>query len=162
MWFPSITLWQPWASLIFVPNPDWRKDHETRGFPIPESKVGEWVAIHSAARSVRPAELGPGLRKVLERQWGTSYEVGLTHRRVLGLVKFGPSRLTQHSTPKSYADEVAGNWTPNRWAWPILERVPLDEPVPAQGRQGWWRVELEPPPEIGEAKAPTRELTDGR
>lgn len=150
IWFPAITLWQPWASLIF-----WGfKDHETRGFPMPERMIGEWVAIQAAARSVRPAELEPGLDAIIRAHWGDTYEVMLPHRKVLGLVRFGPSVLTNRTRPTGEADRLAGNWEPHRHAWPILERVELDEPAPAQGRQGWWRVELEPPPRISEAMRP--------
>lgn len=152
VWFPMITLWQPWASLIFAEI----KDHETRGFPMPERLIGEWVAIHSAARSVRPHELGEALRQVCDANWGPGYETGLPHRKVLGLVRFGPTVLTNRTRPTTPSDWAAGNWAPHRYAWPIYERVQLAEPVFAKGRQGWSRVELDPPAEIGEARAPTQ------
>lgn len=154
---PAITLWQPWASLIFADI----KDHETRGFPMPERLIGRWIAIHSAARSVRPHELCEALRQVCDANWGPGYETGLPHRQVLGLVRFGRSIETHRTRATTPSDWAAGNWTPHRWAWPIDERVLLDERVFAKGRQGWWRVELERPPQLGEDGGPTQgRLTD--
>lgn len=141
--FPAITLWQPWASLIF-----WGiKRHETRGFPLPKRLIGEWVAIHAAARSIRPAELGPALDAIMLDHWGSGYEVSLPHRAVLGLVRFAAPIRTEDAnpawTPEEDRDRSAGDWTPGRWAWPIVEHHQLDEPFPATGRQGWWKIALD-------------------
>lgn len=150
-WFPAITLWQPWASLIFTPRQ--HKRHETRGFRLPERLIGQWVAIHAAARSVRRHELAVVLDDLCADQWGRDYETSLPHRRVLGLVRFGPSRPTEGDKP-GWVDEVCGDWSRGRWAWPIIQRHQLDEPAKATGRQGWWTVALEPPPQLGDATPP--------
>ena len=31
-----------------------------------------------------------------------------------------------------------GDWTPGRWAWELADVRPLEEPLPARGKQGWW------------------------
>lgn len=151
--FPAITLWQPWASLIFAGV----KRHETRGFRLPDRLVGQWVAVHAAARSVRPAELTPELDAICQRQWGRDYETSLPHRAVVGLCRFAePYRTEDERRPFADADDIhAGDWSPGRWAWPIShELYRLDPPAKAKGRQGWWKVALEPPPQLGDASPP--------
>lgn len=31
-----------------------------------------------------------------------------------------------------------GNWTPGGWAWELADPQPLDQPIPARGKQGVW------------------------
>jgi hypothetical protein len=31
-----------------------------------------------------------------------------------------------------------GDWTPGRWAWLLDDVQPVDPPMPAKGKQGWW------------------------
>lgn len=144
MKFPAITLWQPSASLIFAGL----KAHETRAFPLPEAKREVWIAIHAARRSV-PLVLG--LHALCRREFGPDYRETLPRGRVLGLVKFGPSRPTEAAPAASAEDQMAGNWEPGRFAWPIIDRRSFEQHVyEATGRQGWFSVDLEPPPELGE------------
>lgn len=141
--FPAITMWQPHASLIFTRH----KRHETRGFALPERLRGQWVAIHAAARSVRPAELSEGLDLLCRMQWGSTYETSLPHRRVLGLVRFDLSRRTDGYEP-GRLDRLCGNWSPGRFAWRVADLFALADPPLATGRQGWWRVTLDPAPRL--------------
>lgn len=146
--FPAITMWQPWASLLALGV----KRHETRAFPLPRRLWvnPQWVAIHSAARSVRPGELSEPMRRLCVRQWGPAFDTALTHRAVLALVKFGEPRRTTSTSPASYEDEIAGDWSRGRWAWPVIALRFLDEQQICAGRQGWWRVTLDRPPDLSE------------
>jgi hypothetical protein len=149
--FPAITLWQPWASLIFAGL----KAHETRGFALPDRLIGQWVAIHSAARSIRRYELDPALDQLCVNQWGRDYEVSLPHRRVLGLVRFLSSVPTERGLPIDYRDALAGDWSPGRHAWAIDPRmIDLDDQPIAKGRQLWWKIDLALSPDLAEEQRP--------
>lgn len=139
--FPAITLWQPWASLIFAGV----KTYETRAFPIPTKYQGRWVAIHAAKGF--PRSLPPGLGLVMLKWLGTSDPGDLMLGDVLGIVLLGTPIRTEDLDPDN-DERAAGDWSPGRWAWPILKSAALARPVPAVGRQGWFSVDLaiaEPP-----------------
>ena len=55
MTFPAISLWQPWASLLFVPD---GKVHETRDWKAPEKYIGRTILIHAAKKRMHPAIWG--------------------------------------------------------------------------------------------------------
>lgn len=54
-----------------------------------------------------------------------------------------------------------GNYQPGRWAWEMLDVRPLVEPIPAKGRQGWWRVTPEADDEIARAHRPALTVIAG-
>lgn len=142
--FPAISLHQPWASLIFAGV----KRHETRAFPLPVRLIGEQVAIHAAKR--RPADL-PGLDRICWAHLGPDWQRHVPLGRVLGLVRFGAPIRTGGDLVPDGIDREVGNWGPGRWVWPVLEFQALIRPPEATGRQGWWRVTLDPPAQLGEA-----------
>jgi hypothetical protein len=145
--FPALTLWQPWASLIFTGH----KRHETRGFRLPDRLVGEVVAIHAALRS--PGREGQNVPEDLwwlaRRALGDDWVETIPYGEVLGVVRFGNSGPTETGSsgngiaPASEDDRTAGDWTPGRYAWPIFLALKFDRPVPAKGRQGWWKFDLD-------------------
>lgn len=148
--FPAITLWQPWASLLL----EGFKDHETRSFRLPDRLVGEAVAIHAAKRPLDERKMEPELSGLCRAGLGTMYVDEVPRGAILGLVRFGPPVRTESliplrrprgewGMPISREDYVGGDWSLGRWAWPVLDRKPLDVPVPTTGRQGWWKVELD-------------------
>lgn len=143
--FPALTLWQPWASLIFTGD----KLHETRGFALPAKYVGQWVAIHAAARKPRPHEIRPGLRRLCNERFGEDWADHLPWGSVLGLVRFAAALKTDRLAPGE-ADGFCGDFSPGRFAWPIISRRALELPEVATGRQGWWRVTIDHPPQLGE------------
>ncbi|MCK5642887.1 MAG: hypothetical protein KAJ19_18905, partial [Gammaproteobacteria bacterium] len=64
-YLPAITLHRPHPWAIFHP-PKKPKDHENRGYALPEKYLGEWVAMHAgkrynevAAADMRVAGYGP-------------------------------------------------------------------------------------------------------
>jgi hypothetical protein len=147
--FPAITLWQPYASLLAAGI----KAHETRGFRLPERLIGQWVAIHAAKR--QPALL-ERLDRICRRTLGHDYFRSVPRGAVLALVRFTSCKGTMLTSPAGYEDEIAGDWGPGRYAWRVGDRCILPAPFHIDGRQLWWRVTLEPPPDLGEDQAPTQ------
>ena len=133
---PAITLWQPWASLLAHGI----KPHETRSWPAPPALVGERVAIHAAARPVRPRDL-PAL---LEREcYGSNLPpYNLPLGCLLGTARLTYSRHMSGVRPLSHADRIAGNWEPGRFAWRFEDHRPFVDPIPMRGRQRIWYAEI--------------------
>lgn len=141
----GITLWQPYASAIFTSNPyleRWMKDHETRGWALPASLVGTWLFIHAAARKVRHGEFGPHVEQVMMAGFGRAWASQLPYGAIVGKVRFGTPFRTEDGESTSGCDNIMGDWSPGRWAWPVIEREALPEPIPAKGKQGWWTHDL--------------------
>ena len=40
---------------------------------------------------------------------------------------------------RTIEDDGFGDYAPGRWCWELAEVRPLETPVPARGRQGWFR-----------------------
>ena len=133
---PVITLWQPWASLIFTGD----KKHETRGFPFPGKHAGRRIAIHSALKM--PKEISVGLHLLCESNWGAdeAWREQLPRGYLLGTVELVRSHRTEEVTPDP-VDRICGNWEPGRFAWELRDPRPLADPLTATGKQGWWSVE---------------------
>lgn len=132
----TLTLWQPWASLLVARL----KLHETRGWPL---RRPGWVAIHAAkqepravARLVRQPQR---LFQLALGQMGTTFEA-LPRGAVLGLALFGECvRVEQIRADVGAMDADFGDWTDRRYAWPVLDVWEFPAPVPARGRQGIWQ-----------------------
>lgn len=136
--FPAITLWQPWASLIFSGD----KVHETRSFPVPDRLLGERVAIHAAKRAGTDDEVGYVLDRLCRERFGNDWRETLPRGVVLGTVRIARSYEIDPTVVPAPTDRIAGNWTPGRWAWELDSIEALSEPIEATGRQGWWSVDL--------------------
>lgn len=55
------------------------------------------------------------------------------------------NRFEDHSPSADISDQLPyGDWTPGRWAWPLLDVWPLTEPIPAKGAQGVWYTDHNP------------------
>lgn len=140
---PVISLWQPFASLMF----EWDrergqtvKSHETRGFKLPDKLIGQWVAIHATAKFPAARYISDDLNALCYERFGCAYNYSLPFGAILGIVRFGAAIPTGEAAPFQHEDEItAGDWTPGRWAWPVLEAKKLGTPLPAKGKQGWWR-----------------------
>jgi hypothetical protein len=137
--YRAISLWQPWASLIFTGD----KRHETRHWAYPDALEGEWVAIHAAKRPIRPAELGVGLDLLCRQNWGPDYARALPLGAIVGLVALDGCYRTDEREPASPMDRMAGNWEPGRFAWRLSNPMPCEQPLPCKGRQGWFRIRYE-------------------
>ena len=122
---PILSLWQPWASLLLL---DDCKVHETRGWEPPSYLIGRRFAIHAAARTVRPAELGAKLHQLCLDRFGWPYAKSLPRGGMIGSAVLESSLSTDWSRPASEIDAACGDWTTGRFAWRFVSR----------GRQRIW------------------------
>lgn len=114
--FKTITLDQPWASLIA----DNRKPVETR--PRPWNYDG-YIAIHAGKKVDREACI----------RFGYDPDTIVTGAVVCVAEKVGCVRFPDlHVTPDEYGDYTAG-----RYGYPLRKIVVFD-PIPARGKQGIW------------------------
>jgi hypothetical protein len=131
---PSLTLWQPWASLIAIGA----KRYETRGRPPPTRLIGQRIAIHAAVRRPRwtewEAEAYEAVCNVFgHRHWLRSLPLGAVVCTAI-LIEALPVERVPH--------DLFGNYAAGRWAWRLEDVRPIG-PVPARGQQLWgwpWRV----------------------
>lgn len=136
-----ISLWQPHASLMFAFLDGVRvKPDETRHWPFPAALWGKRVVIHAAQRRVTRDEAESELGDLCVKLFGSAWRTDLPYGAYLGDVLFGaPLWMAKHG-PLHELDELCGYWTPQRWAWRTTEPRPLTAPVPAKGRQGFWKI----------------------
>lgn len=145
---PTITVWQPWASLIALRA----KRFEFRSWPAPERYQGTRIGIHAAARPFKAWELADALAAIrtskaafpavdarlgedlLERAIGDPDL--LPRSAILCTAILGKpirdSELEQALGETLMRDE-AGH---TNWAWPLTDVQPCFHP--ATGRQGFW------------------------
>jgi hypothetical protein len=135
---PVITLWQPWASLIFTGD----KKHETRAFPFPAKYAGRRIAIHAA--KALPLVIPMGVHLLCEREWGanSAWREAVPRGAILGTVRLVHAISTEAGTPDS-VDRICGDWSDGRYAWLLTDRYRLPDPLPARGKQGWWSIETD-------------------
>lgn len=141
---PAISLWQPWASLLFVEDPQLRKVHETRSWEAPAGYIRCRLAIHAAKRMASVDEIGavPGLHKLCVDALGWDYRESLPRGAVIGTSSIYDVVPAFPEFAASRADFTAGNWAPRRFAWRMIDAVALPHPMPCQGRQGWFKVDV--------------------
>jgi hypothetical protein len=132
---PVISLWQPYASLIFAGI----KQHETRGFEPPLKYIGGYIGIHATATFPAAKYISEELHELCLDEFGCSYNFTLPLGAILGTVLLSGGVPTATTCAASPADRIAGDWSPGRYAWPLSEVRKLPIPIPAKGKQGWWR-----------------------
>ena len=139
---PAISLWQPWASLLFVEG---GKVHETRDWDVPRRIFGRTVLVHAAKHPITrtTVEDDDPLAILCTHRFGPDWRKALPFGAFVGTARISGSLRMPRATPASPVDEIAGNWEPGRYAWRMDERMPLAEPIPAKGQQGWWMAEVE-------------------
>lgn len=135
----TITIWQPWASLVATGI----KRNETRGYPI--SYRGP-IAIHAGKKSVHEVwsrYLDHETREVICRRLNLTDHTGLEVFS-LGCV-IATANLVDciEITPEYIAtltpDELAlGDYTIGRYAWQLTDVKQFPTPIPARGQQGLW------------------------
>ena len=130
-----ISLWQPYASLIFVGV----KTYETRGFAFPPKIKGDRIGIHATAKFTPVSMVSPELDALCEVLFGKGYRNSLPRGAILGTVVLKECHSTDvRKSEVSRNDLIAGDWTPDRYAWELeaVEKYPMA--VIAKGNQGWW------------------------
>ena len=147
-----VTLHQPWATLITLGV----KTVETRSWPAPERLLGQTFAIHAGKRVVRQ----PGdriERELLDRvgqDWNRTIPTGavLSTAVLAGIARVEyVDPMTGHAV-HDVRTEVGcaagrgrtpidpwGDFSPGRWLWFLADVKAFPKPVPAIGRQGFWR-----------------------
>lgn len=146
-YMPMISLWQPYASLIFTKMPGTDqcvKRHETRDFEPPLKYVGGYIGIHATAKFPPSKKIPEELHELCLDIWGCSYNHTLPFGSLLGFVRISGALSTNEHKPATEEDRIAGDWRPNRFAWPLSDVTPLAVPLPLKGHQRWWRWELPP------------------
>lgn len=144
-----ISLWEPWATLVILGIKRW----ETRGW---ETKVRGPVLIHAAKTWKRVQ------KDFLERLERGEIDATISHRMGMreerpgllrGLVDVNRGRilggvLIDKMLPVEQAvrglgrwESLLGDYSPGqeRWAWRLLDPIPLREPILARGSQGFWK-----------------------
>lgn len=139
----AISLWQPWATLWLLSNPD-EKIFETRHWYT--SHRGP-LLVHAAKKrdgEVRDALAGgPLVSALLRHGFRADDEEGrhLAFGALIGCVDLIGVRRTEN-VDVSERERSAGNWQPGRYAW---ERGPkpllFETPIPWKGSQGFFEVE---------------------
>lgn len=132
----ALTLWRPWPVAIFFLRYELQKDVENRSWKPPECIRGERIAIHAGARYVDVFD-----------QW-------------LKIIKPTPAETFQLLVDWKQLSEIRGiigtvliagysRKSKSRWAeegmfhWNLMERQPLQKPIPCKGAQGLWNVPSE-------------------
>jgi hypothetical protein len=140
---PAISMWQPYASLMFAwdrERGEFAKAFETRSHKLPDRLINEWVVIHATAKFAPETFLTDALRDLCYDMFGCGYNYSLPRGAAIGRVRFGvPVPTGELAAYQPETEIAAGDWTPGRWAWPVMETDLLAMPVPMKGAQGWWR-----------------------
>lgn len=163
----TISLWQPWATLIAIGA----KQIETRSW---DAKYVGPIAIHASKKLVREvAETMPFLSKL--REAGYYDLTDLPRGRVVAICHLDRTTgicggategfLGSGETVKS-PEWNFGDYSPGRFAWMLSKIVKLENPVAWKGCQKWFDVPNDiifqgmaspahqppPPSQTGEAK----------
>lgn len=151
---PIISLHQPWASLVFAKFPGdsaFVKQHETRGRKPPLKYVGGFIGIHATAKFPPAKEISADLHDLCMDVFGCSYNHTLPLGSILGVVRISGGLATAEHSPVTPEDGIAGNWSAGRFAWPLSDVMEFKNPIPAKGKQGWWKFQL--PSDLYRARA---------
>lgn len=143
----TITVWQPWASLIIG---GW-KPYEFRPRPAPKGYAGKRIGIHASARHVKPSEvrlllrqlrsgvncggLNPDCIPFLERLYREPDAV--PRSAILGTALLGRSVLSSDLWPEEFAND-SDRMDKANWALPLSKIERFEPVVPSRGYQGWW------------------------
>lgn len=162
----AIVLWQPWASLIAVGAKP--LEFRNRDYRVKDGvKTGDRIAIASAARPVKRAEVRDLLRRLDDEAGSTGlvtdkarallerwerYSSAMTPEQVIPnpcptrvivcTATIGEPKLSVDAMPK-WAKFIndSDRLEHSKWAWPMLDVRPT-EPIPSKGAQGFFWVSL--------------------
>ena len=143
----TISLWQPYASLIAAGV----KTIETRGQPPPKGVIGQRTAIH-AAKAIETADVRNRERhhRIAAALNDPEWEQNIPRGAVVCTVILdhaaqvnGPEHNGQVTVDGNHLVAVNewGDFGPGRWLWFLRDVEPVDPSAPARGRQGFWNWE---------------------
>lgn len=134
----AISLWQPWALLWLLSDPD-EKVFETRSW---HTSYRGPLLVHAAKTNnaeVRDFMGSSGLRKV-RSEHGLELE-DFQFGAIIGKVDLVGCYLMSRIPEPSEREETWGNWTPTRYAWERGGKpIRFAEPIPYRGAQGLFEV----------------------
>lgn len=145
----AISLIQPWASALFIRRPDGTplKKFETRSWRLPErTQFPLRVAVH-ASKGI-PGWAKDFAQSEFCRKTGIPPIKELPFGSIIGYITILGCRRTEDLKPQ--LDEIElnyGDYSPNRWGWPMCDPVWLNTPIPCKGSLGLWEVPAELSPE---------------
>lgn len=133
-----ISLWQPWATLWLLSNPD-EKVFETRDWG---TSVHGALLVHAAKKKDGEVKVflgSSGVLQALDRHGLTVHD--LAFGAIIGRINLVDCRRMPYLPEPSDRERSFGNWSPERFAWmrgpsPIL----FKEPIPWCGSQGFFDV----------------------
>lgn len=143
-----LTLTQPWASLLFVPDATKRKTIETRSWQLPARYLGKRLYIHAGAG------LGPagGKRefKALIESWpfnealatmGLQTPADFVYGAIVGSVMIDRCFQFNQSTTKdlNVYDRAFGDFRAGRFGFVTSDPVVLPTPIPCRGNLSIWK-----------------------
>lgn len=139
----ALTIYQPYASAIILGI----KQCETRP---QRTNIRGRVAIHAGKK-----ELSEVLRSLTDEQ--RDKLLTLYHHQpplckemiyrgaVIGTVELVDCVPIEKITESlSEQERTLGDYSPGRFAWVLRNPIKFSSPVPAQGKQGWWRWVVSP------------------
>lgn len=148
----AISLWQPWASLIFASHPEALlqrcKVHETRHWVPAEQgaiKRGQRLVIHAAQTTRGYRDMPEDLHELCSVAFGKAcaYRGFLPLGAALGTVTLGDWYPADPMRAAHEDDLTSGGWGDGRFAWRLDAAELYPQPRPMKGRQGFWRVQWE-------------------
>ena len=124
--------------------------------PAPERLLGQVIAVHAGKRLVRRpgGRIEQGLRARLGEEWIRTIPTGavLATATLAGMARVKYVDLTSGHAVHEAGSEMGcavgaartgidpwGDYSSGRWLWLLDDVEVLPEPVPAVGRQGFWR-----------------------
>ncbi len=123
----AISLHQPWASLIACGA----KPFETRSWSPPAWLIGQRIAIHAAKKPIDADD----------REWARCCgAVDLPLGAIVCTALLERAYLCHGKAPPGYPTDEFGDYSEGRWAWLLTGVTPLPTPLPARGKQGFWKV----------------------
>lgn len=150
--YPTITVWQPWATLIA----EEAKQFEFRGWSSPPALWGRRIAIHAGARPVRRQEVQELLLKLRSPRAAETAVDPAIAVPILEQCLVAPGCLPLSSVlctatlgrPLRNAALAAAlgatfvndsdRAAHSNWGWPLRDIRRLEPPQPAKGAQGFW------------------------
>lgn len=154
---PAITIYQPHASLCVLAGSDGKaiKQYETRSWKR-DSLLGQRIAIHAGAKVFQWGYTSKPIRDALESLgWprfnmpiGAILGSAVVHANWYCAKNSEGHPILSHfiNEPSLYGTPIPetqlpfGDYSEGRWAWELTDVERLVCPIPANGKQGIWRL----------------------
>ena len=99
---PIISLWQPWASLIFAGV----KRNETRSRPAPLKYTGGYIGIHATATFPPLSKISEELHELCMDVFGCAYNHSLPQGQIIGTVLLAGCLKKDECEPANNDDRI--------------------------------------------------------